>query len=83
MQINSYQRRHKLGLALLLLAFFAVPFVLQWQNLKQHDTSPFMAGGAIMGKPEVDVSSQSAPVSNNSSAMTVVAGKTLLGTLVQ
>lgn len=83
MQIDSYQHRHKLVLTALLLALFAVPFAVEWQNLKQHDTNAFMAGGTVIGRPAVTTSTPDTPASNNSSAMAAIAGKTLLGTLAQ
>ncbi|HWT55518.1 MAG TPA: hypothetical protein VN031_00630 [Candidatus Microsaccharimonas sp.] len=83
MQITSYQHPHKIGLTVFLLALFAIPFILEWQNLNQHDTSTFMAGGAVVGRPAVHTSRDSSSATNNSGAMAAVAGKTLIGALAE
>jgi hypothetical protein len=82
MRLDSINAKHKLFIAGLLLALFALPFAVEWTHITALDSRAMLAGGAVIGGATPETSAV-APVSNNSAQAAATTGRSFTGVLVR
>jgi hypothetical protein len=80
--LDSTNAKHKLFIAGILLALFAVPFALEWSRITAMDGQALLAGGAVVGGAAPENIS-AATSSNNASQAAYVTGRTFTGVLAR
>jgi hypothetical protein len=83
MQFDSTSAKHKLLIAVLLLAVFAVPFAWNWQNLSSADTKAVLAGGGVIGTAAMSGDTVEAAPTNHTGQVTISAGRSFTGLLAR
>ena len=82
MQLDSSNAKHKLAIAALLLALFALPFALQWRTVSAFDTKALIAGGAVIGN-DAFTDLNTSPSTNHAAQISTVSGSSFTGALVR
>lgn len=78
MRLLSTNAKHKLFIAGLLLALFALPFALEWSAVTATDGQALLAGGAAIAGSVPD-SAPAPPASNNAGQASAATGQAFVG----